>query len=397
MLVEFCIKNYKSFKQEAAIDLSATKMTEFSNTLIINGSEKLLPISVLFGPNASGKSTVFEAYKFMTDMVGGKFLLEKGNTFTQKPFLFDSYYKERETVFEVYFMLDDDSRARVFNYGFAILKNKIVAEWLNVKARTTKNYRIVFSRKGNELYRSVLSHADHEMIQNIITDDMLIATAAKILKISSLEGIYDFFQKNEFASEDIGTEFSSKDLSKEFIDDKEFLGKMLETFRTFDKTITGLRVDKNLEKKVLFTHQKSGSSGSIEIPMEMESRGVRKVFSLFPKIHKVLSTGGVLFIDEIDSGLHTFLVRSFIKCLTDKSFNAKQAQFIFTTNDVCQLSNDILRRDEIWFVEKDKNGSSSMFSLADIVDEYGIGIRKDESFSKNYLAGKYGAVPDMLE
>ena len=124
MLVEFCIKNYKSFKQEAAIDLSATKMTEFSNTLIINGSEKLLPISVLFGPNASGKSTVFEAYKFMTDMVGGKFLLEKGNTFTQKPFLFDSYYKERETVFEVYFMLDDDSRARVFNYGFGELAGR---------------------------------------------------------------------------------------------------------------------------------------------------------------------------------------------------------------------------------------------------------------------------------
>ncbi|WP_022749897.1 AAA family ATPase [Lachnobacterium bovis] len=397
MLVEFCFKNFKSFKQEAALDLSATKMTEFSESLILKGNEKLLPVSVLFGANASGKSTVFDAYKFMTDMVVGQFWGNEACSFTQKPFLFDSFYKEKETVFEIYFMLEDDIRDRIYNYGFSILKNQITAEWLNVKARTTKNYRIVFSRKGNNIIKSILSRNETELLEKVISDNVLIATAAKNLKIYSCSNIYDFFKKNVFASEDIGKEFLAKDLSKEFIDDKEFLSNMLDTFRTFDKTITGLRVDKNLEKKILFTHKKYDGTGSIEIPIEMESRGVRKLFSLFPKIHKVLSTGGVLFVDEIDSGFHTFLVRSFIKSVMDKSFNKNQAQFIFTTNDVCQLSNEILRRDEIWFIEKDDKGESSMFSLADIVDEFGIGIRKDESFSKNYLAGKYGAVPDMLE
>ncbi len=103
----------------------------------------------------------------------------------------------------------------------------------------------------------------------------------------------------------------------------------------------------------------------------------------------------MLFVDELNARLHPLLVRSFLLTFLNLEINSKHAQLVFTTHDSWQLSNNLLRRDEIWFTEKDSNGVSALYSLADFVDEDGIKIRKDESYEKNYLLGKYGAVPTL--
>ena len=105
--------------------------------------------------------------------------------------------------------------------------------------------------------------------------------------------------------------------------------------------------------------------------------------------------GGVLVIDELNARLHPLLVRSFLLTFLDPNINKNHAQLIFTTHDAWQLSNDLLRRDEIWFTEKDGDGASTLYSLADFQDEDGDKIRKDENFEKNYLLGKYGAIPTL--
>jgi hypothetical protein len=107
----------------------------------------------------------------------------------------------------------------------------------------------------------------------------------------------------------------------------------------------------------------------------------------------VLTKGSVLFVDELNTKLHPLLVRNVILTFANPEINTKNAQLIFTTHDSWQLSNNLLRRDEIWFTEKDADGVSSLYSLADFADEDGIKIRKDESYEKNYLLGKYGAIP----
>jgi AAA15 family ATPase/GTPase len=121
------------------------------------------------------------------------------------------------------------------------------------------------------------------------------------------------------------------------------------------------------------------------------------MFALYPILQEVLNDGGVLFIDELNAKLHPLLVRTFIQSFTNPELNKHKAQLIFTTHDAWQLNNSLLRRDEIWFTEKSSDGISSLYSLADFVDEEGVKIRKDENFEKNYLLGKYGAIPSMKQ
>ena len=100
-------------------------------------------------------------------------------------------------------------------------------------------------------------------------------------------------------------------------------------------------------------------------------------------------------IDELNARLHPLLVRNFIITFLNPEINVNHAQLIFTTHEAWLLANNLLRRDEIWFTEKDSDGATTLYSLADFVDEDGVKIRKDESFEKNYLLGKYGAIPEL--
>ena len=147
--------------------------------------------------------------------------------------------------------------------------------------------------------------------------------------------------------------------------------------------------------KVTAIHNKIGSDQVAEIPLEDESAGTLKMFALYPELQEVLENGGVYFIDELNARLHPLLVRNFILTFLNPEINAQHAQLVFTTHDTWQLSNQLLRRDEIWFTEKDDQGVSTLYSLADFIDEDGTRIRKDESYEKNYLLGKYGAIPTL--
>lgn len=119
------------------------------------------------------------------------------------------------------------------------------------------------------------------------------------------------------------------------------------------------------------------------------------IFALYPQLQDVFQKGGVYFVDELNARLHPLLVRNFILTFLNPEINTRHAQLIFTTHDTWQLSNRLLRRDEIWFTEKDDQEVSTLYSLADFVDEEGVRIRKDESYEKNYLLGKYGAIPAL--
>ena len=142
-------------------------------------------------------------------------------------------------------------------------------------------------------------------------------------------------------------------------------------------------------------HKKIDSDEMAEIPLSLESAGTLKMFALYPELQDVLEKGSVFFVDELNARLHPLLVRNFILTFLNPEINKNHAQLVFTTHDTWQLSNQLLRRDEIWFVEKDMRGISTLYSLADFIDEDGSRIRKDESYEKNYLIGKYGAIPTL--
>ena len=176
----------------------------------------------------------------------------------------------------------------------------------------------------------------------------------------------------------------------------------MDYFSSFDDSIIDFKVEKlkddeddNEHLKINTVHRLINSDETVTLPLQEESAGTLKMFALYPSLQEVMETGGVLFVDELNSRLHPLLVRNFLINFLDPSINKNHAQIIFTTHDSWTLSNNLLRRDEVWFTEKDNNGISSLYSLADFVDEDGQKIRKDENYEKNYLLGKYGAIPEL--
>jgi len=411
MLIQFNFKNFKSFREETTLDLSAAKMTEFSDRVVSEGNDKILPMAAIYGANASGKSNIYNAFGYMADYVIESFKYgdeeEKFEEYRPTPFLFDSVSNDAESSFEVYFTIPGDKAEKTYNYGFCVDRRGVTEEWLNVKAKTARKYTSVFYRstEGNTLDLSGLPKSSRDNIQVALERQVLIVSLGAKLKVTKCKDIRDWFMANEFA--DFGDPFTnfflSRRLPKGFVEDDSVQKKVIEYFASFDEHIKDFEIEKlphdgdSKEEtyKISSLHKKIDSDTFAAIPLSMESAGTLKMFALYPELQDVLEKGSVFFIDELNARLHPLLVRNFLLTFLNPEINTKHAQLIFTTHDTWQLSNQLLRRDEVWFTEKDEQGISKLYSLADFVDESGARIRKDESYEKNYLIGKYGAIPTL--
>ena len=411
MLIQFNFKNFKSFRDEATLDLSAAKMTEFADRIVLEGNDKILPIAAIYGANASGKSNIYNAFAYMADYVIESFKYgdeeEKFEEYRPTPFLFDSVSNDAESSFEVYFTIPGDKAEKTYNYGFCVDRHGVTEEWLNSKAKTARKYTSIFYRstEENTLDLSGLPKSSRDNIQVALEKQVLIVSLGAKLKVTKCKDIRDWFMANEFA--DFGDPFTnfflSRRLPKGFVDDASVQKKVIEYFASFDEHIRDFEIEKiphdadSKEEtyKISSLHKKIDSDTFAAIPLSMESAGTLKMFALYPELQDVLEKGSVFFIDELNARLHPLLVRNFLLTFLNPEINTKHAQLIFTTHDTWQLSNQLLRRDEVWFTEKDEQGISKLYSLADFVDESGTRIRKDESYEKNYLIGKYGAIPTL--
>lgn len=409
MLIQFNFKNYKSFRDEVTLDLSAAKMTEFSDRVVTMGSEKILPVAAIYGANASGKSNVYSAFEYMSEYVVNSFKYgdeeEEFDEYRPTPFLFDSSSENAESSFEVYFTIPGEKSEKSYNYGFCVGKEGITEEWLNAKAKTARKYSSVFYRSEDTLDLTGLPKNSRDNIAVALEKQVLVVSLGAKLKIAKCKAIRDWFFANEFADfGDVVTNFFlSRRLPKGFVDDKTVQKKVVEYFASFDENIKDFRVEKIPSEgeskeeryRINALHKKIDSEEMAEIPLSLESAGTLKMFALYPELQEVLKKGSVFFIDELNARLHPLLVRNFLLTFLNPKINVNHAQLVFTTHDTWQLSNQLLRRDEIWFTEKDEQGISTLYSLADFVDEDGARIRKDESYEKNYLIGKYGAIPAL--
>lgn len=407
MLIQFNFENFRSFRDEVNLDLSATKMTEFSGRVAAVGGEKILSVAAIYGANASGKSNIYHAFEYMSEYVINSFRYgDEGETFAQyrpTPFLFDSTSENAESSFEVYFTMPEDKTEKTYNYGFCVGKEGITEEWLNTKAKSARKFSQVFYRSEDELDLSGLPKNSRNNIEISLERQVLVVSLGAKLKIAKCKGIRDWFYANEFADfgDAVSNFFLSRRLPKGFVKDKDVQKKVVEYFASFDEHIQDFDIEKAQYEgdtkdeiyKINALHKKIDSKEMAQIPLGEESAGTLKMFALYTELQEVLSKGSVFFIDELNARLHPLLVRNFVLTFLNPEININHAQLIFTTHDTWQLSNQLLRRDEIWFTEKNKEGLSSLYSLADFLDEDGVKIRKDENYEKNYLVGKYGAIP----
>ena len=393
MLIQFSYKNFKSFRDEAILDMTATRGKEFEEHIIKKGNEKILPLAAIFGANASGKSNVFYAFQYMTDYVKYSFgfgddTLEQSQM-KVTPFLFDLNSPHDVSTFEVYLTLPNDDSEKVYTYGFTVNESGIVEEWLLRRAKTMRKASTIFYRNEETGDLKLFGLSDGEktnLTLSLDTRNLIISLGAK-LKINICQSIRDWFINNRLSNFANSVESANK-------------YRYLPRGFTSDTSIKGFKVERMDEDrdgkprfKIYTKHQVIGTNSSQWISLQEESAGTLKMFALYQEIQDALDNGTVLFVDELNARLHPLLLRHILQRFLNQETNQHGAQLIFTSHDVSNMTNELLRRDEIWFVEKDKQGLSSLYSMAEYKDEAGESSRKDLNYMKNYLYGRYGGIP----
>ena len=412
MLIQFKFKNFKSFRDETILDLSATKVTEHPHHVVTLGKEKILKTAAIYGANASGKTNVYDALEYMSYYVTSSFSFggendsnKSGDNAITLPFLLDTSSKDMPSLFEVYFTLNKYD-AKIYNYGFTIDDKGVSEEWLNYKSETGRKYLPIFYRsRGSEIEFSKIPKEYRDNLKVSLQDETLIVSLGAKLKVPILESIHNWFTELLFLNfgEPVENIVLSSIMPDGFSDNPEIREKVVKYLSTFDHGVVDFIVEeipnskpkKSSKYQIYTVHLVNGSSETVKIPLGQESAGTQKMFSLYPPLQEVLESGGILFVDELNARLHPLLVQDFIITFLDAKTNPNNAQLIFTTHDSWQLSSDLLRRDEIWFTAKDENGASSLYSLVDFKGENAAKIRKDENYAKNYFLGKYGAIPEL--
>ena len=413
MLIQFNFKNFRSFKGEVSLDMTATKIMEHPAHVVESGGDKLLSVAAIYGANASGKSNVYGAFSFMKDYVANSFYFggnsgrRTGENMKASPYLFDRTSREEPSEFEVFYVDDSDGKGKTYQYGFVLLGSEVLEEWLYSKAKTARNsYRTVFYRKkGEELEMDGLPKKAVQNLKAALMPETLIVSLGAKLNIPKLSSVYEWFSRNETIHlETLGEDFSrASDLPEDFVSNPDVQENVLRYISSFDESIVGFEVeeikksDEELLGKayVIHTVHKIADGGQQSILLVNESSGTRKMLSMYRPLKSVLEQGGVMFIDELNDRLHPLLVRNIILTFLTPEINTNHAQLILTTHDIWQFSNELLRRDELWVTEKDADGVSTLYSVAEFKDEEGKKIRRNEALAKNYLIGSYGGIPAL--
>lgn len=399
MLCQFTFDNFRSYRDETTFDMQASSMKEFKDSLIIDekDGQAFLPVSVVFGPNAGGKSNLLLAMRRMFDSVAYPiFLLSRNDEEARdipRPkvkgtdaFRFDNLHSQEPSDFEIYFR----TKGQEFRYTLSFDAEGITSESLSRKNVGGTRKAVLFERTGSRV----------DLGSSLKRARVTTSFNADIPYLSFLALNYDI----EFV--DMAAEWiaSAKFIDFNFRFEELVLEKMLEQkdesvligiLKAAGINIDGFRVEGDEEdfenRRVWVRHVVHGKP--YELRLSKESAGTRKMMSMAISLDNALKKGGLLVIDELDSKLHPKLLRFIVALFHDPAVNKSGAQLVFTSQDVSIMRNDVLRRDEIWFAARDEDEASSLWSLSDIHEPNGNLVSKNAAFDRQYLSGRYGADP----
>ena len=411
MLLQFYFSNYRSFEGEGILDMRASGSNELSSHIRNTLNEKVLPVTAIYGANASGKSSVFEAFQFMALCVLESLSFSDDNKKNPYKLKVDSFKfsesREKPSEFEINYIDKKGKKELYYNYGFKIDNSGILEEYLasNTKTGVKRNedYTYIFKRERNQkLYLDSSIEKFRENLEISLKEKTLLVSLGAKLNIDEFIRVRTWFINTEVInfSNSLYGAFLENILPNNIIESEEVRKNLVSFINSFDDSIIDIEVEKisaidenDKDNYRVFTiHKSDKGTSTARISMNEESSGTKKMFSLYQTLLDVLEKGGVFFADELDIKLHPLLMRNILLTFTDKEKNPNNAQLIFTTHNTIYMDMDLLRRDEIWFVEKD-NGVSNLYSLDDITNEKGEKVRKDSNYEKHYLLGNYGAVP----
>lgn len=415
MLVEFRVQNFRSLRDEQLLSMVASKDKTMLETNAVGTGLSAVPhvlkSSVIYGANASGKSNLIKALQYMRDVVLQSAAIPPGQLFNVKPFLLDEDSAASPVEFEVTFLL---GKIR-YQYGFTMNAERILSEYLLVyKAFKPQRWfeRRFDDETGQDSYEFGSGLKGTKQVWEKATrSNALFLSMAVQLNSEGLRPVYDWFAKklvifNE--QEQLNSRFTvqmlkqpdsrkqicdflqAADISISDIDvqTRKVPGQALHVDMVAGKT--ELKSEQVEQHQLLFSHVTE--QGKAVFELADESSGTRNLLFLAGPVLDILQKGCVLVVDELDTSLHSLLVHELVRLFHRNEINQGDAQLIFSTHDTSLLgAPDLLRRDQIWLVEKDVQQASMLVALSE------FSPRKNEALERGYLMGRYGGIPFVHE
>ncbi len=403
MLLEFILENYRSFKEKQILSLLPDEgKHEFEDSLIKTGLNfNLLGALVVYGANASGKSNLIRGMQSLRNLVLTSATKSPDEKFSE----YDSFqfHKDTETApthFGIEFLLNEVR----YHYQCSILANVVINESLYFypQGREAK----LFVRKKQHFEFGDYLKGQKTVVAGLTSENQLFLSKAAINNIQQLVEVYQYFEqdfmpipflnvwRDSYYTDRIAKELMKKTTNKAFIQNFKNL------LKSFDTGIVDFKIQKHKtpyakqEFEILVNHHLFDSNGKKvgfkAHPIQEESAGTQKLFVLAGLVLRALMNGRIIIIDEFERSLHPHIATFIIQLFLDPQINTKGAQLIVATHDTNLLSDSNLRRDQILIVEKDNQGASNLFSLADIT-----GVRSQTPYEKWYLSGRFGGVPGI--
>ncbi len=422
MLIEFKVANYRSIGEEQVLTLIPnTAYDDYPDNIITEGAYNALNACAIYGNNGSGKSNLLSAIAMLDKLIHLSARTASTTNLPYDPFLLRKGYEENPTKFEITFIVEGIR----YKYGIEFFQKHISREWLYRKGKGREV--LLFGREDDiieptsslKANKTVLDAAIEATRSNglfLSTCDMLNVAEARIIMkwfrdLNSLNGIYTEAQEirtvkmwdkddmKEVISDymlSLNLGITALDISTKDFDESDLPQDLSDSVR---RELMNTLKDKQ-SYSVATTHKIYDKDGN-ETPDrlswnldERESEGTIKAFHLSGPIISALTTGGVLIIDEIEAKMHPIITLNTIELFLDKKTNPRGAQLIFATHDTNLLTFSRLRRDQIFFTEKNVWESTELYSLSGIVHpENNQKERLDTNKEKRYLEGRYGAIP----
>ncbi|MCK6426669.1 MAG: AAA family ATPase [Burkholderiaceae bacterium] len=408
MLLEFRVRNFRSIRDEQALNLIASGDKELATTHLASTGLKSAPHAlrtvVVYGPNASGKSSLLRALDYMRAVVAeSATVIQPGQTYNVQPFKLDPATAHQPTEFEITFLLSGVRH----QYAFAMTPQRIVSESLLVY-RSSKPTQL-FSRQhidgdGYDYEFSTYLTGPRKLWQESTRPNALFLSMAAQLNSEQLSPVFNWIVRSitflpagatvlpDFTTALLATEqgrasirefLSAADISIADVQAVPRKGMQAQ----WVMSASGLQASQEEREFLMPVFEHSTPKGSAKFELHDESEGTQRLYGLIAPVLDCLRDGRVLVVDELDSSLHTLLVRRLVTMFQTPELNPNGAQLIFSTHDTSLLDHTLFRRDQIWFTEKDADQATRLYPLTD------FSPRKQEAWERGYLAGRYGALP----
>jgi len=410
MLIYFKVGNYKSIKEPVVINFTATAINEHrASNVIRRGKDELLKTILLYGPNASGKSKILDALVFFRwSVLNSAADRLSHQQISTEPFALNTTTQEQRSFFEAEFIIQKTK----YRYGFEADKEAVRKEWLmEVKATTSQ---VLFLRIEQE-FKVENGFAEAKGLEKRTRRSALFLSVAATWNVPKAEGIVDWFDSIYTINGMMDNAYTT--MTTSMLKERSYNEMINELMLQADlgiNSIHALDMPEQVKENILKTappelleeykerlskdrmavfamHSVFNDQHQIEneIPFSMdgvESEGTRKLFNLAGVFVQAATSGRLVIIDEFDARLHTLLVKAIIRLFNNVALTSG-AQLLGVSHDTALLDKDLLRRDQIYFVEKDNYGATKVSTLVEFKP------RKESPYFKNYLEGKYGAIP----